>query len=297
MNTRELLEMCQLDALGLLDDQERTVFDAAFLAAPPEIRAQLRREQARWVRTDFIGVDAEPPEGLREAVLTDVGVAAMRDRVLAAVHDQIELTARSAPAPAATIIAAAHDAGRTVPALRPVRRVSRLWRATALGFASATVALCATTLHLRDRFDRLQVDIRQEAELSALASIPGGTHDLLFNRSNIKAVFTPVIDGFKGEASLDYDPKDGKARLYCLNLPTDARKRYTLVALDASGERLMGPSGRPVMLCDAFTSKGGLQVIQDVSFTPATTARVALCEVSDDTPGGIGREVMRASLV
>lgn len=298
MNTRELFELCQLDALGLLDDQERAVFDAAFLAAAPEIRAQLRREQARWVSTDFIGVDAVPPEGLREAVLTDVGVAAMRERVLAAVHEEIARSTVVEPATVgAPVPSVAHGAGRSVPTIRPVRRVSRLWRATALGFASATVGLAAATLHLRERFDSLESSVRQEIELSALASVPGGTHDLLFNRKEFTMyVFAPATEGFKGEASIDVDPKEGKGRLYCLNLPTDGRKRYTLVALDASGERLMGPSGRPEVLCEVFTPKGGLQVVQNVKFTPGVTAQIALCEVSDDIPGGIGREVMRVTL-
>ena len=39
MNTRDLFEAAQLDALGLLDDAERDAFDAAFLAAAPAIQA------------------------------------------------------------------------------------------------------------------------------------------------------------------------------------------------------------------------------------------------------------------
>lgn len=47
MKTQELIELAVLDAMGLLDEQEREAFDAAFDAAAPAIQAQVRREQTR----------------------------------------------------------------------------------------------------------------------------------------------------------------------------------------------------------------------------------------------------------
>jgi len=71
MNTYELLEAAQLDALGLLDDAERDAFDAAFFAASPDVQAQIRREQARLVRTDWLpSSEVEPSAGLKDAART-----------------------------------------------------------------------------------------------------------------------------------------------------------------------------------------------------------------------------------
>lgn len=291
MNTRDLFELCQLDALGLLDEQERSAFDAAFLAAPPEIRAQLRREQARWVRSDFIGVEAEPPEGLRDAVLTDIGVAAMRDRVLSAVHEQIEhATVRVEGAAGARML---HESGRSVPALRPVRRVSRLWRAAALGFASAAVGLAAATLYLRDQFDTFKAAQQDERVLGELSSLP--VRDLLFNSSMRRVVFTPQDASIKAQVALNCNLERGEGRLFCSNLPAKPHTIYRVFALDARGEPLLDGRGQPRELA-SFASKGGFQVIERVRFAPGITARIALCEVPDDRPGEFGKIIMTAEL-
>jgi len=286
MNTRDLLELCQLDALGLLDEPDREAFDAAFMAAPPEIRAQLRREQARWVRTDFIGVDAEPPEGLRDAVLTDVGVEAMRGRVLSAVREQIEQSAQ-------TGAARSHRGGRSVPSLRPVRRVSRLWRAAALGFASAAVGLAAATIYLRDQFDRFKGAQQTELVLGELSSLP--VRDLLFNQRMNRVVFKPADEAIRAQAAVNFDRERGVGRLYCSNLPAKPNTVYKVFAIGADGEALLDSSGKLVDVA-SFTSSGGFQMIERVQFNPGVTVRLALCEVAIDRPGEFGRAIMTADL-
>ncbi len=285
MKTRELLELCQLDALGLLDDHEREAFDAAFAGAPPELRAQLRREQARWVRSDFIGVDAEPPEGLRDAVLTDVGVAAMRERVLSAVHEQIEQSV-------AVGAVRAHGAGRSLPELRPVRRVSRLWRAAALGFASAAVGLAAATLYLRDQFDRYKTSQETELVLRELSSLP--VRDLIFNEKMRRVVFTPEDSALRAQVAANYDAERGEGRIYCSNLPSKPNTVYKVFAIGADNEPLLDSAGKYVEVA-SFTTTGGFQMIEKVRFNPGT-ARLALCEVPLDRPGEFGRRIMTAQL-
>jgi hypothetical protein len=49
MTAYELIEMAVLDALGILDEEERASFERAFAAAAPGLQAQVRAEQARLV--------------------------------------------------------------------------------------------------------------------------------------------------------------------------------------------------------------------------------------------------------
>lgn len=288
MNIRDLFELSQLDALGLLDEQERAAFDAAFLAAPPEIRAQLRREQARWVATDFVGCDAEPPEGLRDAVLADIGVAAMRGRVLDAVHQEIS-RAQAVQPPAGPVIA--HAGGRAGPAILPVRRVSSVWRAAALGFASAAVAFAGMTLYERDRIEQMARDSQTVGEVFAVP----GIGDTFFNAKVPKIVLT-AAEGFKGDGSLFLNTEKGEGRLYCRNLSTSPDAVYRVLLLDQSGELMLDAAGRPIEVARSFVYAGGLKIVQDVRVTLPTNCQIALFEGSVQNPADVGRKVLSARL-
>jgi hypothetical protein len=52
LSTAELFEMASLDALGLLDEQERRAFEEGFAAAAPSVKAQLRAAQSRVAEID-----------------------------------------------------------------------------------------------------------------------------------------------------------------------------------------------------------------------------------------------------
>lgn len=288
MNIRDLFELSQLDALGLLDEQERAAFDAAFLAAPPEIRAQLRREQARWVTTDFVGCDAEPPEGLRDAVLADIGVAAMRGRVLDAVHREI---ARVQGSPASLETVLAHAGGRAGPAIMPVRRVSPVWRAAALGFASAAVAFAGMTLYERDRIDQMARDSRTVGEVVAVP----GIGDTVFN-ADVSKIVLDAAQGFKGEAALFLNSEKSEGRLYCRNLSTSPGVVYRVLLVDESGELMRDAAGRPVELARSFTYTGGWKIVQDVHVTLPSAGRIALFEATSNDPDDLGRMVLSAKL-
>jgi len=47
MTLQEMIELAILDAMGLLDEEERLAFELAFRAAAPPVQAQVRREQTR----------------------------------------------------------------------------------------------------------------------------------------------------------------------------------------------------------------------------------------------------------
>lgn len=120
MTTSELLEFASLDALGLLDDQERLAYEKAFRAAPPHVQAMVRKEQSRFAQVDSWLPNVEPP-------------ATLRARVINAIHE-------------AMLGLAPHDSsdtsGGVIGKIGPALRTSpALWRAASIGFATASLVL------------------------------------------------------------------------------------------------------------------------------------------------------------
>ena len=71
-STRDLIELSLLDAMGLLDDEERAAFERAFAGTSPAVQSHVRREQTRLAQIDFLLPDVEAPAGLRAMVLEAV---------------------------------------------------------------------------------------------------------------------------------------------------------------------------------------------------------------------------------
>lgn len=223
MTTHELLELASLDALGLLDPQERESFESAFRAAPPSIQAQIRREQTRLARMDDLLPDVEPPLGLRA-------------RVLAAVREAVRAVSGGR----------SHIAGSIIPALRPVQGVNRFWRAGAIGCAAATVVFGFYTLQLRNEY----ADIRQRIEGNDVADVMlknfgAQFKDAIFDHNTRFVQFSPTASAqdsptaggakpFAGRAVLLLDPDTKKAQFFTTDLPT-IDGDYELVARDESG--------------------------------------------------------------
>src|SRR5688572_23634462 len=113
MTTQELIELAVLDAMGLLDEEEREAFDGAFGAAAPAVQAQVRREQTRISLSQDLLPDVEPPAGLRSLVL---------EAVRKAMGQPAERRHRHARLGMLTLM--------------PARQVSPMWRAASVGFAA-----------------------------------------------------------------------------------------------------------------------------------------------------------------
>lgn len=270
MNTRDLIELCQLDALGLLDENERDEFDAAFAAAGPAIQAQIRAEQARLVKTDWIPCEAEPPAALRETVLSEMSVAMrvadLRSRVLAAVHD--EMAHRPVPQPTGALL---HGPGR-YPQVLPVRRVSRLWRASTLGFAAAAVAFGGSTLYLKGQYNELDRIGRDNAVIGEYVSVPGlPLRDVLFARGTRHRFFDPASPSVTAVASVFIDPEKNTGTLVVLNLPDLSARgmNYRVVALD--------DDGRPGQEIAHFSSNNSLKA-QEIDIDLSQYKRLAIVE-------------------
>ncbi len=214
MSIRELLENAHMDALGLLDEQDRAAFDAAFRAAPPALRDQVRAEQARMARM----------ESTLPRVTPD---ASLRDRVVMAVEHAITEQTLSG------------DAGVTD--FRANRRLST-WRSGAIAMACAAVILGGA-------FVKVMVDnaemSRMQGDNGTLTALlvgfgNGPMRDALFNPATQRAIFEPAIkDGAlqsRRQAVLFHNPDWATMRLFTQLPAPEGRETYRLVILDDEGQ-------------------------------------------------------------
>lgn len=253
MTTHELLEMVTLDALGLLDEDEREEFERAFRAAPPALQAQIRREQSRLARSDALLPHVEPPPGLRA-------------RVIAAVREAMQAMA-----------ARRGIAGRIVPALIPSRAVAPAWRAAAIGCAAAAVVFAVTTLHMRSQFDVVTDMMKANAQADIIARDFGVRFEAtLFGRDTQLVQFAPR-DGATGAGShakalllLEGDRTSGQ--LLIRDLPRDAGD-YALNVVDADGN-IVGDAVVTFRPTEKFTRIKGLKLQQGqgLAIVPTSSA-------------------------
>lgn len=251
MTTRELIEMASLDAMGLLDAQEREAFERAFGAASATVQRQVRREQGRLADAEALLPDVEPAFGLRARV-----IYAVRDAMRGvAVRDGGDVLARLAPAGVA---------------LR--RNVSPLWRAACIGFATATVVLMAAGFSLQREWSRAAA-ASQNGDLAALMTSTLGPDfaNALTNPNTTRMAFVPAsLDTTDriGTAALYFDSETGKAWLICDRMPV-AEGAYSLAVLD--------PNGQVVETIAEFTyTSGGIsgQQIPRLAFKPGSTLAI-----------------------
>jgi anti-sigma-K factor RskA len=268
MNTRELIELAQLDALGLLDDAERQAFERAFAAAPPAVRAMLREEQARYARIDALLPTDEPPAGLRQRVM---------DRVRAARAEQDQ----TAPAPLRLV----GGSGEALPISRS-RRVSPLWRAAAVGFASAAVLLGAVTLAMFRQFDDMRRSMREQELIASVAKTFGTRYveDVLFHPQTTRVSFRRA-EGAAGaeQASVFINPDWANALFFSANMASPQGGTYRLVVVDENNrivrevgalDSIGGRAAHELPAQSIYAAKGG-----------RTDRRLAISLV-DQTPQG-----------
>ena len=209
MSTRELLELAALDAMGLLDEEEREGFDTAFRAAPPEVQARVRSEQARFANADHLLPPVEPPAGLRA-------------RVMAAVREAIS-SVRS------------EDAGVIASIGAPIRNNAPMWRAACIGFATASAVLGVLYLTLAQQNNRMQTLHAQGTITEMIQDMGPRAKEILMSPDVRPVAFTPAAPDVHESvtASLFYDGVTGEALLLCEGLPV-ANGVYTLTLRDGS---------------------------------------------------------------
>jgi len=259
MTTHELLELASLDALGLLDDDERQAFERAFQAASPALQAQIRREQARLARAEALLPDVEAPPSLRA-------------RVLAAVREAIQ-----------SVGAGRRDAAaRALPPLMPSRGVSPIWRAVAIGAAAAAMVFGFTTLRIRTEVETINKLISANAQEAEWVREFGARFSDIFDHPSTRFVqFTTVAHdgGASGRAVIMVD-SEGAGMFCARDLPPNPYGKYALVPVLADGTL-----GQPVALFE--TPPGGTRHNERILNFEAATANAASLAVIPQSRNGL----------
>lgn len=217
MTTHELLELASLDALGLLDPEEREGFERAFRAAPPALQAQIRREQLRLAHIDDVLPGVEPPPGLRA-------------RVVAAVREAIgSMSIRKI------------GGGAIVPDLRPSYGVNRMWRVGAIAAAAASVVLGLSVVQMRMDYMDIQTGVGNNiASDQILKDFGIRFSQSMFNPETRFVQFantdaaSAAGQPFSGRALLVVEPASRTGELFVKDLPADGAE-YEVVVEDADG--------------------------------------------------------------
>ena len=270
MNIQELLESAQLDSLGLLDEQDRDAFERAFFAAPEPLQAQIRQEQARLCRVDALLPQVELPESLWPKVREAVRLAQVQ----------------AAGVAQGTIL---HDAaGRTARPLPMIRSsgVHRVWRASAIGFATAAVVMGAALVHLRLTAERQEQTTRSEILAGNTVNALGAkyTGEILYGKSVGHYIMTAVRESQNGRAALFTSPEWDKDVLYCQVALADESLTLRLVELDEEG--------KVVAQLDEFEAKGG-EVRREVDLKKAEPKRLALVAAARGKAASTGEIVFK----
>lgn len=214
MKIQQLLENAHLDALGMLDAAERAEFQQALASSPDAVRRHIRDEQARVADISHLLPDVEPSPELRE-------------RVLAAVAAQIsaQLLAESVDEPKPDVYE-----------LRRPERVSRRWRAAAIGLVGACGVLGIAFVNVLSINSQIKqsmavLDLPREVTLGL-----GSEHtvDVLFGESTRRDLFRPAA-GAEGSVSILHASSWDSGVLSFKGLPEKRGAEYRLVMLDAQG--------------------------------------------------------------
>ena len=210
--THELIEMASLDAMGLLDPEERDTFERSFRAAAPAVQAQLRREQLRFSRFEDTLPQIEPSLGLKA-------------RVIAAVREAMDTVA-------------ARRGSDAAPALRFPTGVSRFWRVGAIGAMAAAIVLGMSTLWISNETKDLTEAQRSVAFNDNIGREMGRRFTTSFMNASTQFVgFVPATDAPDARgarARLMFDPTKKQAELFVQDLPATDRD-YEVVVIDKSG--------------------------------------------------------------
>lgn len=275
-----LFETAGLDALGVLDDDERREFAAALAAAPVAVQRQVLAEQARSLWIESWLPDAEAGGDLRrrvvQAVMRDVAASraapaagstsTARSRFFAAAGDE---SGASSAADADRRLRHASQIAR----LARGKRVHALWRASALALGAAVVVLGA--LHLQVQRD--VATIANEGDVAQLIDRLGMSHtvDSLFDPQTTRVYFAATDAAPDAKAVLLVEGDGASARLLVHRLPPTTSGAFRLVMLSESGT-VEGELAR-------FENDGALTAV-NLAAALAPGTRLAIVAGSETTP-------------
>jgi len=210
-SNRDLMELAQLDALGLLDDGERHSFEQAFRNAPASIQQLVRDSQARAVQIDALLPSVQPP-------------ASLRQRVLAAVAAAVRSESRRPEV-----------AGRLTPEIARSTSVAPFWRAAAIGSMAAALLFGVVTLKLYSDFQNVNSTVQANAVADKFLKDFGVKFEHMLTSDKTEFVqFSPASAEARGSALLMVDGENETGQFFARDLP-QIEGGYTLALLDPSG--------------------------------------------------------------
>tara|TARA_R110000868_G_scaffold119469_1_gene316419 strand:+ start:85842 stop:86696 length:855 start_codon:yes stop_codon:yes gene_type:complete len=231
MNTQELIESTMLHTLGLLEDHEIEAYEAAYAVAPESVQQLVREEAVRMSDFGDLMPSNQPDPALRELVVSAVR-AAMREQ-----ENEVRIagSVNAAPAIAGRIDhqSARQPERRAQPKLSTTPRVHRLWRASTIGFAAATIALSVVWTNNNQTYNQ-----SPDALIGQLYDNIGAEflESTLFDPTTQHVSMVSMDGGSKALASVWHNESWNKARLFVKNMKASKDNPYRLVVLDADGE-------------------------------------------------------------
>ena len=280
MTIQDLLESAQLDALGLLDEQDREAFERAFQAAPEALQKQIRREQERLCRMDALLPQIDLPDTLWPKV--KAAVLQAQAAALAEVDGTVLPAAHAASHPAA-------DGNvRPLPMARSAS-VHRLWRAGAIAFATAAVVLGAVTIHLRTTMESQARDrITGSTVDNTIAALgPEFHNEILFDRNTRRYTMESTTGASRADAAIFTNPKLGGSILLYTAVATTPGDVLWLVEL--------GNDGSILNQLASFPSNGTL-LQRKVNIGGAEPTQLALVSAPVGKPASAGKIVLRVAM-
>ncbi|MBL4809713.1 MAG: hypothetical protein JKY43_06605 [Phycisphaerales bacterium] len=231
MNTQKLIENTMLHTLGLLEDHEIQAYEAAFDAAPGSVQLLVREEARRMGDFGDLMPNNEPDPALRELVISAVR-AAMREQDN---EQRIASGLSSAPAVVGRIDPqSAQSARRAQPKISTTPRVHRLWRASTIGFAAATIALSVVWTNNNQTYNQ----VSPNAFLGQIYDTIGAEflESTLFDSTTERVSMVSSNGSSNSMAAIWHNPDWDSARLFVKNMKASTENPYRLVVLDKNGE-------------------------------------------------------------
>ena len=219
MSPQKLLELALLDASGVLDQDESAEFERCFLAADDDLKAQVRREQARFADVSEILPDVTPRPELRSMVIGSVREAWGQER------------------DAAGDLILTHAAQERSAATRRRRSGAMVWRVSTFAFAAAFAAMGLMTFQLNQEFTEVSKSIARNGHVDTLLDL--GQHpDFLSALLDESYERSPLLtDSADAQVSVFTNADEGHGYLAFRRLaPIDPGSRYVLVALGDNDE-------------------------------------------------------------
>lgn len=210
-SNRDLIELAQLDALGLLDEAERQSFEQAFKSAPASIQQLVRDSQARASQIDSWLPDVQPPVSLRERVLAAVSAAVRSENRRPEV------------------------AGRLTPQISRSTTVAPYWRAVAIGSMAAALLFGVVTVKLYGDFQSMNNTLHANKLADEWLKDFGPKFEHMLTSEKTQFVqFSPASGAARGSALLLLDGESANAQFLAKDLP-QIEGGYTLALLDSTG--------------------------------------------------------------